>query len=240
MNLLLLSSSYSADGKYLEYCQAEIKSFLDSCPPGHVIFVAYALRDLDKYAATAKKFFVELDQPFLALHQTHDARQALQTNDVKAIFVGGGNTFRLLKALQDNGLLNVIKQKVRQGAGYLGASAGSNLACPTIMTTNDMPIVEPKNFQALGLVNFQINAHFVPGALIKNHQGETRELRIRQYHEENDYSVIGLPETSWIRVKGEEINLGGQDNATIFEKNAAPHEWPVHSRLAAGNIELWN
>ena len=228
MNLLLISSSYLGNGTYLEHCRTDIKDFLDSCPPGHVLFGAYAGHDLDGYADTARKFFTELDPTiggaFISLHRTHNPREAIETHDVKAIFIGGGNTFRLLKALQENDLLDAIRQKVEKGAGYMGTSAGSIVACPTIMTTNDMPIVEPSNFKALGLVDFQVNPHFVPGALIKNHQGETREQRIRQYHEENAYPVIGLPEMSSIRQKDNKTTLAGGD-AVIFEKDIEPYGW---------------
>ncbi|HTE22230.1 MAG TPA: dipeptidase PepE [Candidatus Limnocylindria bacterium] len=176
MNLLLISSSYSGDEEYLEHCRATVKEFLDSCPPGHVLFAPYAEYDLDGYADTAQAFFTGLDPTvggtFISLHRTPDPRRAIEAHDVKAIFIGGGNTFRLLKALQDNDLLDAIKQKVKHGAGYMGTSAGSNVACPTIMTTNDMPIVELGNFEAIGLVDFQINPHFVSGPLIEDHQGE--------------------------------------------------------------------
>jgi dipeptidase E len=231
MNLLLVSSSYCADGGYLDHARDEVKQFLDSCPPGRVLFVPYAAFDLDGYADIAEKFFGDLGYDFASIHRAEDARAAALAPDVKAIFIGGGNTFRLLKALQDRGLLDVIRQKVADGTGYMGTSAGVNVACPTIRTTNDMPIVEPTGLDALGLVDFQINAHFISGALAPGHRGETREQRIAEFHEENDAPVIGLPEASWIRVQGDETVLGGGAEAVVFRRGADHLSWGVGSEL---------
>ncbi len=240
MKLLLISSSYLGDGGYLEHCQTQIKHFLSICPPGHVLFVPYAGNDLDYYADRARDFFTKLDpdigSSLISLHKSRNPKEAVEAYDVKAIFIAGGNTFRLLKALQNNNLLGPIRNKIKNGAGYMGTSAGSNVACPTIMTTNDMPIVETQGLGALNLIDFQINPHFVPGSLIKNHQGETREQRIKEYHQENACPVIGLPEASWISIEDNETTLGGVSAATLFEQNAEPREWIAGTKLPIINI----
>jgi len=148
-----------------------------------------------------------------------------------AVFVGGGNTFRLLKTLQDAQLLAPLGARARAGLPYLGASAGINLACPTVRTTNDMPIVEPHGFDALGLVPFQINPHYLdpdPGSI---HMGETRELRIVEFLEENDCAVVGLREGAWIRVEGERAALGGRTGVRIFRRGMEPEERPPGASL---------
>jgi dipeptidase E len=232
MNSLLISSSDAPDGRYFGHCEDDVTSFLNNLPGKYVLFVPYAIKDVDGYAAATRKFFEKAGYAFQSIHDLTNPSQMIDDIDLKAIFIGGGNTFRLLKTLQDLDLLDVIKRKVEQGAGYMGTSAGSNMACPTIMTTNDMPIVKPKDFNALNLVDFQINPHFVPGSLIEGHQGETREQRIKEYHEENDRAVIGLPEASWIRVTDNKIVLRGGPNALIFEKDTPVHEWRIDSELS--------
>jgi dipeptidase E len=125
------------------------------------------------------------------------------------VFVGGGNTFRLLDALQRTGLLVVLRARVLDGLPYMGASAGTNIAAPTIRTTNDMPIVEPATFSALGLVPFQINPHYLDADPASTHNGETREQRIGEFLEENDVAVLGLREGTWLRVDGPRASIGG-------------------------------
>ncbi|MBZ5620496.1 MAG: dipeptidase PepE [Acidobacteriia bacterium] len=145
--------------------------------------------------------------------------------DNPAIFVGGGNTFRLLKTVEDSGLLDQIPQKVRGGMLYMRSSAGANLACPTIKTTNDMPIVQPAHFNAFGLVSFQINPHYIDADPNSKQMGETREKRLAEFHEENNLTVIGLREGSWIAVDQGRATLHGETGAKIFVKGEAPAEW---------------
>lgn len=151
-----------------------------------------------------------------SLHETSDPRNALER--AEAIFCGGGNTFRLLKALYEMDALPLIKERVKSGVVYAGASAGSNLACPTIRTTNDMPIVEPPSFDALGLVGFQINPHYVDPLPGSTHMGETREVRLREFHEENAAPVAGLREGAILRVEGASIVLRGVAGARILRR----------------------
>jgi dipeptidase E len=158
----------------------------------------------------------------VSLHEATDPRRAIE--EAEAIFCGGGNTFRLLKTLLELDLLPLIRRRVAQGTVYAGASAGSNLACPTIRTTNDMPIVEPASLDALGLVGFQINPHYLDPPPASTHMGETREARIREFHEENETPVVGLREGAILRVEGPSVLLKGVAGARIFRRGQEPLE----------------
>lgn len=157
-----------------------------------------------------------------SLHEAGDAHGAIA--QAEALFLGGGNTFRLLKRLYDLKLLGPIRERVAAGMLYMGSSAGSNVAGPTIRTTNDMPIVEPPSFDALGLVPFQINPHYLDPIPGSTHMGETREERILQFLEENETPVVGLREGAIIRVEGESWQLLGENGARIFRRGQAPLE----------------
>ena len=168
--VLLISNSTLYGGGYLDHAEAEIRSFLGEVK--RVLFVPYALFDRDKYAATAQQRFQKMGYDLTSVHTASDPVQAV--NETDAVFIGGGNTFRLLKALYDFALLQPIRERVEAGMPYIGSSAGSNVAAPTIKTTNDMPIVQPPSFDALALVSFQINPHYLDPAPNSKHMGETR------------------------------------------------------------------
>ena len=176
--LLLISSSRTHSTGYLDHCAAEIGDFLG--PVGRVLFVPFALRDHAGYAATARERFAAMGYRLDSLHEAGDdpAAAARAVAEAEAMFIGGGNTFRLLKTLYDLELLAPIRRRVEAGMPYLGASAGSNVACVTIRTTNDMPIVEPPSFDALDLVPFNLNPHYLDPDPGSTHRGETREERI--------------------------------------------------------------
>jgi dipeptidase E len=226
MRLLLISSSTLYGSGYLDYCTAAITTFLGPAVT-RVLFVPYAVRDRDAYAAKVRERFARLG---LELDSAHDATKGPvhAVEHAQAIFVGGGNTFRLLDTLWKDRLIELIRSRVRSGMPYIGSSAGSNIACPTIKTTNDMPIVQPPTFEALGLVPFQINPHYVDPVPGSTHMGETREERIREFHEENDAAVIGLREGAWLEIAGRSLSLGGTTGAKLFQRGQAPAE------LAAG------
>jgi dipeptidase E len=226
--LLLLSTSTTYGRGYLEHAEPEIRSFLGNVP--RVLFVPFALRDQDAYAAKARQGFSRFGLEIDALHEAPDRAAAVRA--AEAIFVGGGNTFRLLKALYDFDLLATIRSRVEEGMPYMGASAGSNIAAPTIRTTNDMPIVEPPSFAALGLVPFQINPHYLDADPSSTHMGETREERLLQYLEENDTLVIGLREPSMLRVENGTCTLLGTAGARLFRRGDAPVELAPYSQLA--------
>jgi dipeptidase E len=159
------------------------------------------------------------------LTSIHNAANPVEAvNDTEAVFIGGGNTFRLLKCLYDFNLLEPIRRRVLDGMPYVGSSAGSNVAGPTIKTTKDMPIVQPPSFDALGLVPFQISPHFQDPDPNSTHMGETQEERILQFLEENDTPVAGLREGAMVRVENARTTLKGSSGARIFRKGQAPVE----------------
>lgn len=220
--LLLASNSTNPGQGYLEHLTDElVDAFAQSRP---VAFVPYALHDLDGYASIARKRFEELGLHLVSIHESADPAAALL--DAEGIFVGGGNTFRLLERMIALSLIGVIRVLVRSGVPYLGTSAGSNVACPSIMTTNDMPIVQPPDFNALGLVDFQINPHYVDRDPDVAHGGETRQQRIMEFHQENATPVIGLREGSWLSVVDDTIELRGPNPARLFRAEAEPRELP--------------
>ncbi len=218
--LLLISNSTLHGSGFLDHAEPEIREFLGNVK--RVLFVPFALHDRDGYAAKTSSRLAEMGYDCDSLHAAADKRQAV--TDAEAIFIGGGNTFRLLKTLYDFDLVSLIRQRAETGMLYIGSSAGSNVAGPTIRTTNDMPIVEPPSFDALGLVNFQINPHYLDPDPASTHMGETREERIIQFLEENDTPVVGLREGAMVRVEGDSITLKGSTGARVFLRGREPIE----------------
>ncbi len=218
--LLLISTSTVFGTRYLEHAFAELGEVLVGLR--RVLFIPYALKDRDGYAAKARAAFAEMGYELDSLHEAGDPVRAVA--EAEAVFCGGGNTFRLLKTLYELDVLNAIRSRVLSGMPYSGASAGANLACPTIKTTNDMPIVQPPSFAALGLVSFQINPHYVDPVPGSTHMGETRETRIREFHEENETPVVGLREGAILRIDGPSVVLTGRAGARIFRRGQDPVE----------------
>jgi len=219
-NLLLISNSTHFGRGYLDHVEDEIRDFLGSTKS--ILFIPYALHDQDGYAAKALERFKDFGYELTSIHKSSDPARALKQAD--SIFIGGGNTFRLLNRLYELELLEPIRQRVAGGMPYIGASAGSNVAGPTIKTTNDMPIVEPPSFTALGLVNFQLNPHYLDSDPKTTHMGETREERLLQYLEDNDTPVVALREGSLLRIENEKVLLKGFTRARIFQKGIEPME----------------
>lgn len=218
--ILLISNSTLYGSGYLDHAEAEIRSFLGDAKS--VLFVPFALHDRDRYSSTAQQRFAKMGYELSSIHTAANPRQAL--DETAALFIGGGNTFRLLKALYDFELLGPVRERVAQGMPYIGSSAGSNVACPTIRTTNDMPIVQPPSFDAIGLVSFQINPHYLDPDPNSKHMGETREERILQFLEENDTPVVGLREGAILRIEKGETILRGTTGARVFRKGLEPIE----------------
>jgi dipeptidase E len=218
--LLLLSNSTNFGSGYLDHAMEEMRELLGDVRT--FLFVPFALADRSGYTA---KFRARLESEGIAVDEaTADLPGRRRIETAEAVFVGGGNTFRLLKTMQDATLLGPLRSRALAGMPYLGASAGINLAGPTIRTTNDMPIVEPRGFDALGLVPFQINPHYIDADPASSHMGETREQRLAEFHEENATPVVGLREGGWIRVEGGSGRLGGARGARIFRRGAVPEE----------------
>ena len=229
MQLLLISNSTLYGSGYLDHAESEIRDFLGEVK--RVLFVPFALQDRDGYAATAKTRFAKMGYELSSVHTAKDPQQAVA--DTEAIFIGGGNTFRLLKTLYDYELLDPIRVRVREGMRYIGSSAGSNVAAPTIKTTNDMPIVQPPSFDALGLVWFQINPHYLDADQNSTHMGETREQRLLQYLEENETPVAALREGAMLRVENGVTLLKGSSGARIFRRGLEPVDMSPVEQLDA-------
>jgi len=225
--LLLISNSTQHGRGYLDHVIGEILATLGGAR--RVLFVPFALADRVGYAAKFRARLAEEGVEAEAL--AADATGPRRIEAAEAVFVGGGNTFRLLKTLHENGFVAPLRARCLAGMPYLGASAGVNVACPTVRTTNDMPIVEPPTLDALGLVPFQINPHYLDPDPSSTHMGETREQRIVEFLEENERVVVGLREGGWLRVEGAHGRLGGERPARVFRRGAAPEERPVGSDL---------
>ena len=218
--ILLISSSTVYGCGFLDHVEQQIKSFLGGARK--VLFFPFALFNRDNYAAQVKARFAIMGYSIESAHAVSDPHRAVEETD--AIFIGGGNTFRLLKALQDLDLLDPIRQRVRRGAPYIGSSAGSNVAGPTIKTTKDMPIVQPRSFDSLGLVPFQISPHFQDPDPNSKHMGETQEERIFQFLEENETPVVGIRERAWLVCEEGAVTLKGEAGARIFKRGEIPVE----------------
>jgi dipeptidase E len=191
-----------------------------------LLFVPFALADHEGYVRMLTERGLNASYELDGLHRHADPVAAVRR--AEGIFVGGGNTFRLLNALYRLNLLDPIRERVRAGVPYLGISAGCNVACPTIRTTNDMPIVQPPSLQALGLVTFQVNPHYYAdknyvrhGEQFVEHFGETRDERLREFHEENETPVVGLWEAGLLRCDHERVLLSGAP-ARVFRHGQAP------------------
>ena len=223
MRLLLISNSTNAGEAYLDYPKLNIKNFLGS-EIKKTLFIPYAgvTFSFDEYAQKVQTRFDEIGYRVNSIHKYDNP--VLAVENAEAIVVGGGNTFQLIKMMHENKLIDAIRKKVLAGTPFVGWSAGSNVACPTICTTNDMPIVEPESFKALDLVPFQINPHYID-ANPDGHAGETREQRIAEFLVANPaVTVIGLREGTMLLVENNKMTLIGKRSARIFMKNSSPFE----------------
>lgn len=213
MEILLVSNSTQHGTGYLEHCADQVEALFKDVR--NLLFVPFALDDRDSYTEVVRKRFAP-GRTVKGLHEASDPQQAVR--EAEGMFIGGGNTFRLLKALQDTGVVPVIRERVESGMPYMGTSAGSNVATPTLCTTNDMPIVQPASFEAIGLVPFQINPHYIDPDPNSKHMGETRDQRIKEFHEENDTPVLALREGAMVRVTGNRATLEGTTGAKAFRQ----------------------
>lgn len=222
-SLLLISNSTLHGSGYLDHCAEEIKSFLKNKKT--VLFVPYARpggMTHDEYTKTARERFEKMGKTLHGIHEFTDKKQAIKDHD--AVFIGGGNTFVLTTMLYKTGIVQPLKEAVEQGMPYIGTSAGSNIACQTIQTTNDMPIMYPPSFDALGLVPFNINPHYLDPNPNSKHMGETREKRIQEFFVFNDIPVIGLREGAMLHCQNDKFTLKGTSGAILFQSNNEPKE----------------
>lgn len=217
MRLLLVSSTIVHGYGYLEYDEAHLRRLLGDRK--RLALIPFAQLDRDGLTTRVSERFAPQG---ITVTQV---REASDLADAEAIYTAGGNTFRLLKTLYDRNLLDPIRDRVRNGGvPYIGSSAGTNITAPTIKTTNDMPIVYPPSFGALGFVPFQINPHYIDPDPNSTHQGETREQRLREYLQENERPVVALREGSTLWVEDDRVTLLGEKTARVFKRDAEPIE----------------
>jgi len=232
MRKLLIASTSTVHGKgYLEYILPELADFFNGVT--EILFIPYARPSgitHEDYTEIAQKGFEKINIRIKGLHEFTNPIEAI--NNAKGIFTGGGNTFLLLKQLYDYKLISTLKNVVENGVPYFGTSAGSNITGLTIQNTNDMPIIYPPSFNALGFVNFNLNPHYLDPDTASKHMGETRETRINEFHSLNSIPVLGLREGSWLKVIGKKISLEGELNARLFQQNKNAKELPSHTDLS--------
>ncbi len=226
--LLLLSNSTAPGMRFLEHAAEAIRVMVGD--RDRLLFVPFASSEPDAYTSVMRQALAPAGIEVTGLHQAGDPAAAVA--DAQAVFVGGGNSFRLLRTLTTLGVLEALRRAAQAGVPYLAASAGTNLACPTIRTTNDMPIVEPGSLAALALIPFQLNPHYLDADPRSTHQGETRQKRIEEFLEENDVPVLGLREGAWLRVSGPRAHLSGRNTGRLFRRQADPVDIPVGADLS--------
>lgn len=237
--LLLLSSSSYHGYELFHWCKTEIIDFFSKNNVTKILFIPYALKDHDGYTRKVAAILEDWGYKVEGIHTKPNQREAIQ--QAQSIYVGGGNTFRLLKTLYDKDLVEAIRRRVlTEGIPYVGSSAGTNVATKSIRTTNDMPIVYPPSFDALGLVPFNINPHYLDPDPNSTHRGETREQRIMEFHEENEPPVVGLREGSLLLVDGDKITLIGFNKARLFQQGKEPVEHEPNSDLSFLVNEITN
>jgi len=215
----------------LDYCAAGIQEFLRDRP--RVLFVPFASPSgisYDDYSRRARDRFAQMGLELSGIEAATDQRTAAET--AEAIFIGGGNTFLLLRSLYEAKLLDILRERVASGVPYMGTSAGANVAGLTIGTTNDMPIVLPPTLDALGLVPFNINPHYIDPEPDSKHKGETRETRIKEFHVVNEQPVIGLREGAWLEIRDESMMLRGTAGARLFRRGREPAEFKTGDEMS--------
>ena len=230
-NCLIASTSTIHEGSYLEYLMEPLGKLFNDID--EILFIPYARPSgitYSTYCDIVQDALKTIGKRVVGIHSFKDPIEAIKK--AKAIFTGGGNTFVLVSELYKQNLIPVLKEAILMGTPYLGTSAGSNIIGCNIKTTNDMPIVYPPSFEALGVLPFNINPHYLDPDLSSTHKGETRETRIKEFHAFNSIPVVGLREGSWSRIQNEEILLLGANlTARIFEKGKIPYELKQGSSL---------
>lgn len=230
-NCIIASTSTLYGGTYLDYLLSELKLHFNNCKT--ILFIPYAQPgglSNDEYTNKVAAAFAKLNIEVKGIHEFENPKEAIE--QAEGIFTGGGNTFLLVFQLYKNKIMDALATAIKKGTPYLGCSAGSNICGLTMQTTNDMPIVYPPSFQTLGIVPFNINPHYLDADLQLKHNGETREMRIKEFHFLNSPPVLGLREGSWLEVKGDTITLKGELSARLFQQNSTPEEIESESDLS--------
>lgn len=230
-NIIIASTSTLHGGDYLEYLLPELAQHFKNCKT--LLFIPYARPggiSHEEYTAKVASAFAKINIAVKGIHEFQNPAEAIK--NAEGIFTGGGNTFLLVTQLYKNGIMDILADTVKNGTPYLGTSAGSNICGLTMQTTNDMPIIYPPSFQTLGLIPFNLNPHYLDADSQSTHMGETRETRIKEFHQFNTLPVLGLREGSWLDVKGDKITLKGNLSARLFKKNQIPEELESGSDLS--------
>lgn len=232
MKKCIIASTSTLEGEsYLDYLLPVLKTLFASCKS--VLFIPYArpagISHAD-YTAKVALAFAKINLEVKGIHEFEDPKLAIQNAD--GIFTGGGNTFLLVSQLYKFQIMELLSQTLKNGTPYLGCSAGSNICGLSMQTTNDMPIIYPPSFKTLGLIPFNLNPHYLDADLNSKHMGETREMRIKEYHAFNSVPVLGLREGSWLEVHGSIITLKGNLEARLFRQNQIPEEMESGSDLS--------
>jgi len=233
-NCIIASTSTLHEGEYLEYLLPELQLHFKDCKT--ILFIPFARPSgisHDEYTSKVAMAFAKINIAVKGIHEFENPKEAIQK--AEGIFTGGGNTFLLVTQLHKNDLMTILADAVKNGAPYLGTSAGSNICGLTMQTTNDMPIIYPPSFQTLGLIPFNLNPHYLDPDSQSKHMGETRETRIKEFHAFNSLPVLGLREGSWLEVKGNKITLKGNLQARLFRQNQVPEELESESDLSFFN-----
>lgn len=229
--LLIASTSTLHGGGYLEYLMPELKKFFSGKKT--LLFIPFARPggiSHDAYTERVRIAFSTIGIDVSGLHEYENHIQAVR--QAEAIFTGGGNTFLLVTQLYRLNVMNAIADAVKTGTPYLGSSAGSNITGLSMQTTNDMPIIYPPDFRTLGLIPFNLNPHYLDADTQSKHMGETRETRIKEFHEFNSVPVLGLREGSWLEVNADTITLKGDLPARLFERAKEARELEPNSDLS--------
>ena len=233
-NCIIASTSTLHGGVYLEYLLPELKIHFEKCQT--LLFIPYARPgglSHDEYTERVRSAFAKINIAVKGIHEFENPAEAITT--AEGIFTGGGNTFLLVTALYQNKIMTVLAETLKKGTPYLGTSAGSNICGLTMQTTNDMPIIYPPSFQTLGIIPFNLNPHYLDADAQSTHMGETRETRIKEFHQFNTLPVLGLREGSWLEVKGNTITLKGNLAARLFLQHKNPEEIATGSDLSTLN-----
>ena len=230
-NLIIASTSTLHAGGYLEYLLPELSVHFKNVKT--LLFIPYARPSgisHEEYTLKVSEAFAKINITVKGIHEFESPTEAIK--NAEAIFTGGGNTFLLVSQLYRYNLMTLLTETLKNGTPYLGTSAGSNITGLTMQTTNDMPIIYPPSFQTLGMIPFNLNPHYLDPDLNSKHMGETREIRIKEFHQFNSLPVLGLREGSWLDVKGNKITLKGDLSARLFKQNQNPEELKTGSDLS--------
>jgi dipeptidase E len=230
-SIVIASTSTLHGSTYLEYLLPTIQVHFKNIKT--ILFIPYARPggiSHDEYTQKVTQAFASMNISVKGIHEYENAEKAI--NEAEGIFTGGGNTFLLVNQLYKQNIMQTLSAAIKNGTPYLGTSAGSNICGLSMQTTNDMPIIYPPSFQTLGLVPFNLNPHYLDPDTQSQHMGETREMRIKEFHAFNNTPVLGLREGSWLEVKGEKITLKGDLEARLFQQNQSPLELEAGSDLS--------